>query len=147
MGYKNPEKQREYSREYYAINSERIKKLNGDRKRKYLKLHPEKSRESSRKYRASHPGKQASLDRKKKYGVTEEDFSVMISAQQGKCKICGVAMKMHGRTSGDRCCVDHDHTTNKVRGLLCHKCNGLLGKCNDNPRVLMCAIDYLNGVE
>jgi hypothetical protein len=39
--------------------------------------------------------------------------------------------------------IDHCHSTNKVRGLLCMNCNNLLGKANDNTNILHKAIDYL----
>ena len=40
-------------------------------------------------------------------------------------------------------CIDHDHTTGKVRGMLCHDCNTSLGKFRDNPDILRKAADYL----
>ena len=46
--------------------------------------------------------------------------------------------------SGRRLAVDHNHTTGKVRGLLCSNCNTLLGKAKDNVNILQAAIDYLN---
>lgn len=39
--------------------------------------------------------------------------------------------------------VDHDHTTGKVRGLLCHNCNRALGLLQDNKSYLQSAINYL----
>jgi hypothetical protein len=39
--------------------------------------------------------------------------------------------------------IDHDHQTGRVRGLLCHKCNTMLGMAADNPRWLQKAIEYL----
>ena len=39
--------------------------------------------------------------------------------------------------------IDHDHKTRKVRGLLCPKCNNLLGSCDDNIEILNSAISYL----
>jgi hypothetical protein len=39
--------------------------------------------------------------------------------------------------------VDHCHKTNKIRGLLCQKCNFLIGLANDSPQVLSLAIHYL----
>jgi hypothetical protein len=41
--------------------------------------------------------------------------------------------------------VDHCHKSRKIRGLLCHKCNVLLGMCLDNKKILRNAIIYLNG--
>jgi hypothetical protein len=40
-------------------------------------------------------------------------------------------------------CVDHDHATGRVRGLLCAACNAALGLLQDNPRVILSAADYL----
>lgn len=53
------------------------------------------------------------------YGITQGEYRMMYTAQEGKCKICAA----HKRTL----CVDHCHTTGKVRGLLCHRCNLMLG--------------------
>ena len=39
--------------------------------------------------------------------------------------------------------VDHNHTTGKIRDLLCGNCNGGLGKFMDNPELLIKAADYL----
>jgi hypothetical protein len=40
--------------------------------------------------------------------------------------------------------VDHDHITGKIRGLLCHNCNAVLGNAKDNPQILINAAEYLN---
>jgi hypothetical protein len=43
--------------------------------------------------------------------------------------------------------VDHCHTTGKIRGLLCSKCNPALGAFNDNIEILNSAIKYLKEYE
>jgi|DEB0MinimDraft_4_1074332.scaffolds.fasta_scaffold82317_1 hypothetical protein len=52
----------------------------------------------------------------------------------GKCATCG---------STNRLCIDHDHKTNKPRGLLCHNCNTALGLVGDNLETLTNLIEYL----
>lgn len=56
-----------------------------------------------------------------KYGITEEIYRQMIKDQRGLCKIC---KRPPGKV---RLSVDHDHKTEKVRGLLCGPCNVSLG--------------------
>ena len=63
----------------------------------------------------------------------------MLESQNGICAICGnleTIQKSH-------LSVDHDHKTNKVRGLLCRECNRALGGFKDNRILLQSAINYL----
>lgn len=39
--------------------------------------------------------------------------------------------------------VDHDHATNRVRGILCSNCNRGIGLLGDSPEIINKAIDYL----
>lgn len=58
------------------------------------------------------------------YGLTVEDYNKMLKHQKGRCAICGKTEKEHGR----HLCVDHNHKTGMVRGLLCLYCNSRLMK-------------------
>jgi len=60
----------------------------------------------------------------------------MKEVQKGRCLICT-------KIPTKQLVVDHCHTTGKVRGLLCDKCNFLLGLANDQINVLQNAIAYL----
>jgi hypothetical protein len=74
------------------------------------------------------------------YGLTLEDYDAMLEAQGGVCAICG------GGPIGGRekyLCVDHDHETGKVRGLLCGHCNTGIGKLKHDSSILAAAIEYL----
>lgn len=76
----------------------------------------------------------------KKYGLSLEQINKMLIAQDNKCAIC----KVHKDEAGKRgMMVDHCHTTNKVREMLCANCNVILGMCYDNPQILIEAITYL----
>lgn len=79
----------------------------------------------------------------KKYGITLEDQERMLIEQGGKCKICGREILMFGESKHTTAHVDHDHSTGKVRGLLCQECNTGLGKFRDNTEYLANAIKYL----
>jgi len=78
---------------------------------------------------------------KRLYGITEFDYNKMIEKQNGKCAICG-SIKI-GRGKTNKFCIDHNHKTGKVRGLLCHNCNVLLGKLSDNIKLCQNIIKYL----
>jgi hypothetical protein len=57
------------------------------------------------------------------YGITIKDWDNLFNAQEGKCAICARHQSALPYVLG----VDHNHTTGKVRGLLCRACNGVLG--------------------
>ena len=76
---------------------------------------------------------------KREYGITPEDYNHMFTEQGGKCAICGVSQL----ELSSRLCVDHDHNTGKVRGLLCPHCNTALGYFRDNLASLEHAVEYI----
>lgn len=72
------------------------------------------------------------------YGLRPGDFEKLMAFQGGKCFICHRA---YGKTR--RLCVDHDHATGKVRGLLCKSCNTIMGRLRDDPATWSRGHDYL----
>jgi hypothetical protein len=76
------------------------------------------------------------------YGISEQDVRRMLDEQGGVCAICG-GQQRNSRWRSTMLCVDHDHATGRVRGLLCNNCNTLLGSVKDRPEVLRAAADYL----
>ena len=75
---------------------------------------------------------------KKHYGITPAIYEALLIKQHGACAIC---RKKNLGTR--RLAVDHNHTTGKIRGLLCAKCNSGLGLFNDSVSLLISAMDYL----
>lgn len=75
----------------------------------------------------------------RKYGITESDWQEIAEIQGGGCAICGEAPPEGARPL----CVDHDHETGSLRGLLCPTCNGGLGMFKDDPSLLVAAAQYL----
>ncbi len=80
---------------------------------------------------------------KSKYGLTPEQVENMLAAQKGTCAICTTPITMRCDDKSKAVHVDHCHTTLKVRGLLCNKCNRAIGMLREDVNVLENAIAYL----
>lgn len=79
-----------------------------------------------------------------KYGITSEDYERMLAEQNGVCAICG------GPPEGSRWKqfhVDHCHTTGRVRGLLCGRCNRGMGYLCDDPEIALRAARYVSEMD
>ena len=89
------------------------------------------------RYRAAH------LQRT--FKMTPEQYEQRLAKQGGVCAMCG-------EPPGERLLViDHDHACcpgrnscgDCVRGLICHRCNVVVGQANDDVPLLRKAIRYL----
>lgn len=80
---------------------------------------------------------------KRKYGISLAEYEHMVEQQGGKCKICG----RHTTELAKPLCVDHEHKSKKIRGLLCVRCNWYLGVIKENKSFMLGAIKYLEEVE
>jgi hypothetical protein len=90
--------------------------------------------ESSRKWVAKNREKRRNTHLKHEYGICLKDYEEMLSRQAGLCAICNGNKRLN---------VDHNHVTNKVRGLLCNSCNLAIGYMCDSVDSLQSAIKYL----
>lgn len=122
----------------------------------WIARNPEVNRENGRKFRERRPVETRAISvrtaLKTRYGLTEQTYEAMFTAQRGCCAVCGTEIvsrldtgrpfRKHASTN-DIAHVDHDHATNKVRGLLCFDCNVLLGKAKDDEQILLSAVRYL----
>lgn len=95
--------QRDYQRAYQ-------KEWNKTEKGQWFKTH--RDRTSTRKY-----------ELKQRYGITPAIYQDMFEKQKGCCAICG----KHQLEFKRKLCVDHNHETGTIRGLLCSGCNYSLG--------------------
>ena len=77
--------------------------------------------------------------RLRRYGITNDQYLEMVRQHNDVCASC----KQPEKTQGKSLCVDHDHKTGKIRGLLCHHCNRALGFAGDSIQILESLIDYL----
>lgn len=81
---------------------------------------------------------------KHKYNITPVEYDQLLTKQDGVCAICHKPeTRLCKGGSPSHLAVDHDHTTGKVRGLLCSKCNTVLGLTEDNISLLQNAIKYV----
>jgi|ERR1035437_3116275 hypothetical protein len=111
--------------------SEKYKKLRDDYN------HSDKRKAAKTKYLNSEKGKATTKNCSLRilYGITLEDYEIMYASQKGKCKICDTFFEvLH---------IDHNHTTNKVRGLLCNNCNNGIGRFFDSSILTERATEYL----
>jgi hypothetical protein len=99
----------------------------------------EKYKKREKQYDQANPDKRKNYQLKRNFGITLKEYNELYDKQYGNCAICNNYFKI--------LCIDHKHITNKIRGLLCHKCNLLLGNANENIIVLKNAINYINQYE
>jgi len=117
---------------YYAKNKEKIIEKRKPQMNQYYKDNKDKWVATT---------EQTSTNRRiRMFGVDKEKYQKMLDKQDNKCAICGVNVSELKYTL----CVDHDHATGKVRGLLCHDCNVGIGRMKDNIKTLKKAIKYLS---
>lgn len=91
------------------------------------------------KKNATHKGRLSHASHlRRAYGIDMDDYDRMLEAQGGVCAICAGQCRIKTRLA-----VDHCHTTNRIRGLLCDDCNNGVGRFKDNPELLRAAAAYL----
>lgn len=100
--------------------------------------------EQRRRYRAKYPNKIRDNALRATFGISLEDYDRMHTTQDGKCAICGKQETIIRNSKLRLLAVDHCHSSNKVRGLLCGNCNPMIGYAKDSVEVLGKAIEYLN---
>jgi len=97
----------------------------------------ERARAAKYHKRTKYKIKQRKWNLKTHYNLSMDDYENMVKRQSGVCAVC---KKDNGKRP---LVVDHSHTLNKVRGLLCDKCNRAIGAFDDDPIMLQSAISYL----
>lgn len=96
--------------------------------------------EYNRQQYANRPEMRAAQVLRRRFGMTVADYNSILTAQDGKCAICGKLASSAKR----RFALDHDHSTGKVRGLLCFRCNYGIGWFQEDPARLSRASEYLS---
>lgn len=151
------ERQRGYERAYRERRKASLAK-SGTPKRRWSKRpqDPEALREYNRRYqsewmreyRRRNPESNLSFQRVqriKRFGLPEGWYESQLAKQNGVCAICGEPETYVDPRTGKKFAltIDHDHSTNLVRGLLCMGCNHSIHKADANLEWLTSAFSYL----
>lgn len=103
-----------------------------------VKRDPEKAKEITYRWRARHPERHLNAQLKSRYDITSSQYKLLMLLQNGVCAGCLKPCSERKRLS-----VDHDHSTEEIRGLLCRRCNTVLGYADDDREVLLRLAAYL----
>jgi len=110
------------------------------RSRAYHASNKEARNARARSVRAADPDKERNRKLIQRFGITLDDYNQMHDAQGGLCKICANPEELDRRLA-----VDHNHETGAVRGLLCFKCNVILGHIENTGLAMIAKVlDYLD---
>lgn len=137
---KTPEEQKAYHREWYLKNRERIlarsKEYHAD------PVNKERDRKVRAKYRAENKDKVRKqlreLKLRRDYGITYDRYTEILHAQNACCAACLLP------ANGEVLCVDHDHDTGEVRGLLHRTCNLLVGQIENHVGSIRNVVNYID---
>jgi hypothetical protein len=133
------------SREFRKKNIDHIRLRDREWKAKDYINNKEKYAERSKRFYKNNIDQRRNYRLKKLYGITLEQYNKMLSEQNNKCKICNNFETAFSKQSNKikDLSVDHCHNTGIVRGLLCSKCNCLIGYSLESIELLQEAINYL----
>jgi len=129
----NRDKVNAYKREWRKANRDKVK-AQEDR---YMAKPGNKEAKAAytKRYRAENAELVTAQKRARRYGVTLDEAIAL--GKTTHCEICGTELTATNRA------IDHCHTTGKIRGTICKKCNSALGFFNDDPALIQKAINYL----
>jgi len=127
MPYKNPEVAKEYFKERHK------RTYSPEKSKAYYEANKEKVLKRSR---GNHL--------RRTYNLTEEQYQQMVEDQQNLCAICNQPEHRLMKTKEIKpLSVDHNHTTGKIRKLLCNDCNAAIGFAKEDVKRLKQMINYL----
>jgi hypothetical protein len=113
--------------------------------KKYYKNHRRKLKVKAKKRRATeeHRRKQRDYMLEKNYGISRDQYNVMLDEQGGTCFICLQGEKRLYKGKPTNLVVDHNHQTGTIRKILCHGCNAALGFLEENPDRMRRMAEYV----
>lgn len=139
----SPSDKKKHNQTYYEKHKERIKEnvkeyyhnhkeAHRNTSRRYKNRNRNKVRAAGRKYYHNNKTKDKAYKLRKLYGISLEEYADKSQAQNEVCLICGRI-----NTKNRDLCVDHNHQTGRIRGLLCTGCNIRLGWFENNMETIL----------
>jgi uncharacterized membrane protein len=132
----------ESQKKYYLKNKEKILANGKDYSKQYYKNNIDKIKQ----YRVENKEKTRKNSYLNLYKITLEEYESLLIKQNYVCAICKQPERIVDKRTNlvRNLAIDHCHNSNKIRGLLCNSCNQGLGKFKDNKNLLQEATNYLN---
>jgi len=130
----NKEKVAKSRAKYYQESKEEYT----EKRKEYYQKNKEAIIAGVKKYRENNLEQIKERKRKKNYGIEPGTYDKMLLEQDNKCCVCYIELDQCKQIS-----IDHCHKSGDVRGLLCSRCNLMLGMVEDNIDILQSAINYL----
>ena len=131
----NKKERNEYFKQYREANKNKIKEAN----HRWHEANKQKQSEYNQRYYKNNKEKIREAHYLTNYNITVEERNKMSEEQKGICPLC----LKHESELNKILIVDHNHTTGKVRKLLCDSCNRGIGLLRENVDILKRAIEYL----
>ncbi len=123
-------------KEYRQSNKEKI----AERDKEYCSKNAEQTRLRSARWYSNNKDRSKNTRLVRKYNITLDDYNKMLLEQDGKCWTCSIKIE---DTKKKYLCVDHNHLTGQVRGLLCDPCNVALGLLKESQEIIANLSKYL----
>lgn len=119
------------------------RKLHPEHDQEYYEMNKDKIKAKNKKYYQENKDRFKDNILNQLYGISLDEYMTLLEQQGGVCAICGQPETRTLKGDISALSVDHNHTTNTVRGLLCSRCNLAIGNFNDDVELLKASIAYL----
>jgi hypothetical protein len=151
---KNLEKIKASQKEYYHKNKDTLREKNKkwrENNAEYVKTKGKEYRDTNRDALIEYQKRWREVNKatrkwdysQRKYGIDQQQFNMLAESQGNCCKICSTPFVYENDLPSKDVHIDHNHDTGDVRGLLCSKCNYMLGFARDSKKILLAGAKYL----